>query len=667
MHDLGVLGDFVILVGVAIPVVALAGRLRIPAIVGFLLAGVATGPHALALIGRADDVQEIAELGVVLLLFTIGLELTLSRVMKLGRELLQGGGLQLLGTLLLVAGATMAVGVASNRAVFYGALVALSSTAAVLRIYADRGELDTPHGRVVVGILLFQDLAVVPLILAVPALAGIGRGLDAGVLWDFLKGLGVVAGMVTVGRWAVPWMLDRVVLFKQRELFTLCIVFLGLAAAFTTASFGLSLALGAFLAGLIVSESDYGLQALSDILPFRDTFTGVFFISVGMLLDLRYIGLHPWLVCAAASGVLLLKGLVATAVVLGLRRDLRTSLAAGAALAQVGEFSFILANVGLPLGLFQEDHYELFLSASVITILLAPLVIAVSRPAALRLGRLVGLAPPLPDSAAPDGTPALRDHAIVVGHGLSGRHLCRVLEAADIPYVALEQNGRAVREAREAGVRIVFGDGTRREPLEHVGVERARALILAISSPADERRGVAVARELNPSLRIVVRTRYVREIDELMRLGATSVVVEEYEATLELFAHVLQCYSIPANTVRRELDALRSRHYGLLRDEPHTDIKLDALRHLGIHGALELVEIEDGSRAVGESPHALNLRRDTGATVIAVVRDGQAIFGRDPSFTFRAGDTAVLVGDQDALTRATQVFCSPRQSGEKAP
>jgi CPA2 family monovalent cation:H+ antiporter-2 len=657
MHGLIILKDLVILLALSIPVVALAQRLRIPAIVGFLSVGVLVGPHGFGWIGQPEIVRELAEVGVILLLFTIGLELSLSRIMKLGRLVLQGGMLQVGLTLCAFAAVSHIVFQAPvNRALFYGSLVALSSTAIVLRVYADRDELDTPQGRVAVSILLFQDLAVVPLMLLVPILAA---GSSGGAMpWGRLAwGVLTVIVLLGLGRFVIPWILQQVALLRNRELFTLCVGFFGLFAAFLTAEAGLSLALGAFLAGLVISESEYGLQALSDILPFRDAFSGIFFTSVGMLLDIDFVLQSLVLVLGVTLFVIVLKAVIVTLVTLTLRRSLAVSLVSGLGLAQVGEFSFVLASVGRPLGLFAVNDYQMFLAASVLSMLLAPLLIAISPKLAQgvvgRLGRsTLGLFSTLEDEEE------LRDHAIIVGYGISGKHLTRVLHAAQIPYVVLDQNGQQVQRARAEGIRIRFGDGTRREVLEHVGIGQARVVVFAIASPNDEKRGVAMTRHLNPSVRIVVRTRYVLSIDELMRLGATEVVVEEFEASLELFARVLEFYEIPTNVIHHELELVRSEHYGLLRAAARPNIKLDALQHLGIHAALELIEVEDGSRAVGENPTSLDLRRKTGSVVLAVVRDGVAIYKRDPSFLFRTGDTVVLVGDADSLQKGSELFQS---------
>lgn len=655
MHDFDLLRDLVILVAVAIPVVAAANRFRVPSIVGFLLTGTAIGPHALRLVREVESVGALAEIGVVLLLFAIGLELSLAGIIRMGRELVQGGLLQVVGTMLAVGGLAVALAAPLPRAVFYGALAALSSTAVVLKVYTDRGALDSPHGRLVVAILLFQDLMVVPLVLLVRILGGTGTG-ALGVAREVGLALVVVGGLLVVGRFVIPWVLERIVSLRNRELFTLFIMFFGLGAAYLTSLFGLSLAIGAFIAGLLVSESEYGVQALSDVLPFRDTFSGIFFTSVGMLLDIGYLVDHPLLVLGVALGILLLKAAVAAGAGLALRRTLQVSLVAGLGLAQVGEFSFVLASVAQPFDLFTADAYQVFLGASVLTMLAAPFVIAAAPAVADRVCRLAGA--PAPDLAAAgaEEIEQLRDHVIIVGYGVNGRNLARVLDGAGIPYVILEQDGRVVQRAREQLQPIIFGDATRPDVLERVGIERARIIVFAISSPQDEHRGVALARQLNPNVRIIVRTRYLRAMPELESVGADEVIPEEFETSLEIFSRVLRHYDIPSNVIEREVQAARAEYYGVLLGRERAELELDALAHLGVHRAIDLVEVKEGSRGVGEHPATLNLRRQTGATVIAVVREGTAYYTPDPEFRFQPGDTVVLVGDEDALEKAGRIF-----------
>ena len=655
MSEVGLLGELLLLVGLSIPIVALAHRVGAPPLIGLIAAGLIVGPHGLGLIDGADEVEALSELGVALLLFAIGLELSLSHVRRWARAVFLGGGLQVGATLGVVAAVALALGLPFGQAVFYGALVAMSSTAIVTRAYADRGDLDTRHGRSVISILLFQDLCILPLMLLLPLLARIEGPQVAAAAGELARGLAIMIALVAGGQFVVRWTLDRVVLFRDRDLFTLCVGFFGLAAALITSAAGFSIAIGAFIAGLIIAESEYGLQALSDVLPFRALFSGIFFLSVGMLLDIPAVLAQLGPLLALTAGVMLLKALLVLGTVLALGGLWTTAVVSGLSLAQVGEFSFLLAAAGLPLGLFREGDYQFFLSAAVLSMVATPTMIQFARPVAQRVAARAGLAR---RRGAPEAASLVEraGHTVVVGYGLAGRYLARVLQAAGIACVVVEQNPELVARAREDGIAVVFGDGTRHAVLEHVRLRKARVVVFAISSATDERRGVVLAREINPAVRIVVRTRYILAIDELRKLGANDVVVEEFEASLELFALALGSYEVPINRIWREVESVRTEHYALLRGKAGPDLRLDTLQHLGIHDALELVEVEDGAPAVGGRATTLELRRRTGAVQVAVVRDGHPIYRREPDFRYRAGDTVVLVGDPDCLSRALALF-----------
>ena len=656
MQDLTLLRDLAIIVGLAIPIVALAHRLSAPPLVGFLMAGVVVGPHGFALIEGPEDIGTLSELGVALLLFAVGLELSLSHVRRWARSVFFGGSLQVGGTLGVVAVLALVLGIPILHAVFYGALVAMSSTAIVIKAYADRGELDTPHGRSVISILLFQDLCILPLMLFLPLLAGLGGSQVGAAGTQLARGLAMMTVLVVGGRFVVKWTLDRVVVFRDRELFTLCVGFFGIGAALVTSAAGFSIAIGAFIAGLIISESEYCLQALSDVLPFRALFSGIFFTSIGMLLDIPAVLEQPMVLLALAGMLFVIKVVFVSGTVLALGGMLTTALISGLSLAQIGEFSFLLAAVGLPLGLFRDGDYQLFLSAAALSMMATPFLIHLARPFAERVAARLGRADPVDRTLEAGALETFNDHTIIVGYGLAGRYLARVLKAAGIPCLVVEQNAELVERARDDGIAVVFGDGTRHAVLDHVRLRHARVIVFAISSPTEERRGVALARDVNPSVRIVVRTRYIRAIDDLMDLGSTDVVVEEFEASLELFAKALESYQIPINRIWREVESVRTEHYGLLRGTAAPDLKLDALRHLGIHDALELIEVEDGAPAIGGSATTLELRRRTSAVQVAVVRDGQPLYQREPEFRYRVGDTVVLVGDREALDRALVLF-----------
>jgi CPA2 family monovalent cation:H+ antiporter-2 len=573
--------------------------------------------------------------------------------------MLQGGLVQVGTTMLVVGGLALTLRLPVEQAVFYGALVALSSTAVVLRVYTDRRELDTPTGRTSVGILLFQDLSIVPLVLLVQLLGGAEGGAGR-TLGSVLVSLLVVGTLVLGGRIVIPWILERVVGVRNRELFTLGIVFFGIGAAFVTASFGLSLALGAFIAGLVISESEYGLQALSDIVPFRDTFSGIFFISIGMLLDVGFVFENPGLVLGAAVGVVLVKTVTGTIATLSLRRPWRVAFVTGAGLAQIGEFSFVLASVAAPFALMGGvEREQIFLGAAVITMLVTPLLVVGAPAVAGAVAGIVGRGrPELPELEGEEAE-ELSDHVIIVGYGVVGRNLARVLDGAGIPYVILEQNGLVVQAARRGLQPIFFGDGTQAEVLEDVGIRRARIIVFAIASPNDELRGVSVARRLNPGVRIIVRTRFVLAVENLKNAGADDVVAEEFETSLEIFARTLRHFDVPSNTIEREVQAARLEHYGIFVGRSSTEFRLDTLAHLGVHRAIDIVEVEEGCPAVGRHPRAMRLRRDTGATVIAVVREGEVLYTPDPDYRFQPGDSVLLVGDEEAQTRARAYFLRP--------
>ena len=374
-----------------------------------------------------------------------------------------------------------------------------------------------------------------------------------------------------------------------------------------------------------------------------------------MLLDISAVMTQLSVLVPLLVVLFAVKVAVVTLSVLAVGGRLSTALISGLTLAQIGEFSILLAAEGLDLGLFREGDYQLFLSAAVLSMIATPFLI---RAAPAIVERIVPSGRGLRgfDSADTDSVDKILDHTIIDGYGVAGRYLARVLDAAGISCIVVEHDANLVRRARRDGLPATFGDGTQPSVLEHVGTDRARVVVFAISSPTEERRGVAAARDLNSEARIVVRTRYTRSIDELMSLGATDVVVEEFEASIELFAKALESYRIPINRIWQETETVRTEHYGLLRGTAHPDLRLDSLKHLGIHDALELLEISDGARSIGMNATSLHLRRRTGAVQIAVVREGQSIYQRDAEFQYRAGDTVVLVGDRASLDRAIELF-----------
>jgi len=573
------LADLVIVFAVAAAIVFAFGQFRLPSVVGLLVAGVLVGPYGLSLISDLHVVEVLAEIGVVVLLFTVGLEFSLSRLLVMLPTMARVGLPQIVGTTVLVTAATWWYLGTLPQAVFAGMLVAMSSTAIVLKLLADRGETATPHGRIAIAVLLLQDLVVVAAMLAVPLLAtaaGVdppaeaaavshGGGLFANPLASVAAGLALVVAVLAVGRLVVPRILHEVVRLRNRELFLMTIVLACLGTAAITAQAGLSLALGAFLAGLVLSESEYGHQAFTEVLPFRDTLASLFFVSVGMLLDIRFLADHAALVAATVLAIVVGKAAMTAVPALLAGYPPRTSLLAGAALAQVGEFSFVLGSRGAQAGLLGRDDYQTFLAAAVLTMAVTPLLAAALPGWLDRLSRSRWCGGWLADQTPPTSRQELADHVIIAGFGLNGRNLAAALTECGVPFVVLELNPETVRRERAHGLDIHYGDCTRAAVLEHAGIARARAFVLAISDAASTRRSVRIARELAAGLRIIVRTEYVLEVEELRHLGADEVIPAEFETALALFDRVLAIYDVPAATVDDLTERMRLENYGFLR------------------------------------------------------------------------------------------------------
>jgi CPA2 family monovalent cation:H+ antiporter-2 len=656
MHELLFLKSLVIILGISAVVVFVLNRMRVPSIVGFLLAGMLLGPHGLHVIRDLDIIQMLAEIGVILLLFTIGLEFSLSRFLKMRSEVFGIGGLQVAMTVVLTTFfAYQWFGIGDvNRAVFMGFLVALSSTAIVMKLISDRAEVDTPHGRISIGILIFQDLCIVPFMLFIPILSG-GGGVTEVVLAG-AKAAAIIVIVLLSARWFVPAILHQIVRTRSHELFVITVLIICFGIAFLTSEFGLSLALGAFLAGLVISESEYSHEAISTILPLRDSFSGLFFISIGMLMDTSIFLHNMGFVLLLFGGIIILKTFSSFVSMYLMRRPLRTSIQSALNIAQVGEFSFVLAVAGLSAGLITYEIYQNFLSAAVLTMLFTPLMMHVSSPLSSRLSswRLLKRLERTGEMPETEEFPKrLDNHIIIVGFGLNGRNLARVLREAGIPYVVLELNINTVKQMKKLGERIFYGDGTKTEVLNRLGIRTARILVIAISDPSSSRSIVGTARRLNTELYIITRTRYITEVDDLLKLGADEVIPEEFETSVEIFSRVLSRYQIPRNEIFNFVDMIREDGYRALRQKgkmirKHLFDKSTVLSDMNI----ELFALKEGSPVVGKSIEDLKFRTRTGTTILAVERGKEMHSSPGPEFTLKPGDTVFVTGTRENVNKA---------------
>lgn len=652
--------------GVALLSVLLLHRLKVPSLVGFMLAGVVLGPHGAGLVRDEAAVGWLADVGVVILLFTIGVEMSVTRLVKMGLALPATGLAQMVLATAAAAGVCAFLAPSLASAVTIGLLVAASSTTIVLRCLGESGDLDAPQGRLSVGICLFQDLCVIPIMVLLPLLAG-GIGAGQEPLWALWKAVAVLAGTVVLARWVVPWVFERVVATRSRELFALAVIFLCLSTALGAQAAGLSLALGAFLGGLVVSESPYSQQVLSEMLPIRDGLAGLFFVGMGMLLDVRYALEHPGLLAGAVLAIVVVKATTTGLAVWGAGYGLRVAALSGIALAQVGEFSFVvLKEAGGPLGLVPSGVAQLFLTAAVVTMAVTPFLYRGAPSLAGALDRWSrGRGRPSREIGDLPEAENLVGHVVIVGYGLTGRHVGRALAHHGHPFTVVEMNPETVRRERAAGTAILYGDAGYSHVLEKAGIERARVVVVATNDVAGARRVVAAAKRSAPGIRAIVRARYVREVEELEALGADEVVPDELETSVEIFARVLRAYGLPSDAIERSASAIREDAHEAARPTgARGGVGAEEARRIA-HVDIETHVVGPGAPADGRTIGDLAVRKRFGVTIVAVRRGDQVLSAPDADTPLSAADVVVLIGTPERLATAAPLFRPP--SGDESP
>ena len=662
MTDYGALANLLVIFTASIAVVFVFHQFRLPSIAGFLVAGALIGPYGLNLISDIETVRALAEIGIVLLLFTIGIEFSLGHLVSMRRLMFLAAPIQVGGVLCIAWLGAMLAGLSWQQGVFWGFLFSLSSTAIVLKTLAERGDSDSIHGRATIGILVFQDLAVVPMMLLTPILGGQSDGSALAILLTLGKSVLVVALVIAASWYLVPKVLGHIVRSRSRELFLLTIIVSCLGIAWLSSLGGLSLALGAFIAGLVISESEYSHQAMAEVLPFRDSFNSLFFVSIGILMDWRVLLAHPFLVAGLLVTVLLVKFVAGAGAVLLAEVPLRSAIMVGIALAQVGEFSFLLAQQGQESGFLRGDPYQVFLAVSVLSMIVTPFLMQWSPHLARRAEAWQRLRHWLPSRTTghvvqTEGKQIrVKGHVIIVGYGLNGRNLARVLGETEIPYLALDLDGDIVSREAKHGVPLYYGDGTNPNVLRHMKIEDAKVLVVAISDPFITRRAVQVAKGLNPQLHVVVRTRYLRELEELHQLGADDVVPEEFETSIEIFSIVLQTYKLPQEFVMEKAKQIRREGYALLRRSELPELSHHLRGGTLADAAVETFRIDDDSPAQGKTLAEMALRLRTGASVIAWTRAGVTQANPAENTRLMAGDIVVLIGSRAQIRQAMELL-----------
>jgi CPA2 family monovalent cation:H+ antiporter-2 len=655
------LPDIVIILGLSVLIILLFQRLKLPALLGFLITGIVAGPSGLNLIKASHEVELLSEIGIIFLLFVIGIEFSLKGLMSIRNTVFWGGLLQVGGTITITAFTATWMGMPLPSSVFLGFLLALSSTAIVLKMLQERGEVSSPHGRVAVAILIFQDIIVVLMMLMIPLLAGRSTNPGADLLLLFGKLAGILVVLVLLGKYVVPLLFKRVVRAKSRELFLLTTVVLCFATAWLTSAVGLSLALGAFFAGLIISESEYSHQATANILPFREIFISFFFVSVGMLLDLDFFFAHFFAIHALAFAVILLKFSVLFITGFLLRYPVKTVLLASLALFQVGEFSFLLSVRGMEYDLLTDEVYQYFLAVSIISMGATPFVIKYSEQIVA-----VFLLAPLPPKVRKrmrkfaDNQKGkvqldpnqLKDHVVVIGFGINGENVAKATREAKIPFVVIELDPSSIERAKNIDIPVVYGDASEPAILEHVHIQDARVVVIAISSAEDTKRIISAVRDYSRTVYIIVRTRHLREIETNLALGADEVIPEEFETSIEIFTKVLKKYLVPGDEITHFVSQIRAHNYDVLRRLGANDDENNfPVLHIPEIEIVSLPVRQGNNRIVGKSIGESNLRKEFNVNILAIRRDGKYITRLTPETKIEQDDVLYLFGNPDCVAR----------------
>jgi len=560
LEELGLIADLVIILIAALVGGMIARRLKLPVILGYLVGGIAVGPYGLRLVSDVGQIETLATIGVVLLLFTLGIEFSLKTLRQMGKVAILGGMAQLLATVALGLVVGLLLRWPLHEAIFFGFLIALSSTMIVLKILMERGELDTAHGRVMIGILLVQDLAIVPMMVILPALGQPEAGLLSALGIAALKAVLFLGAMVVLGFWVLPWIMRRVAGVRSRELFLLTVFGLGIGVAFVTYYFGLSVALGAFVAGLLISESEYAHQALADVVPLRDIFATLFFASLGMLIDPRFLVDNIGVVSAVVLAIIGGKFIICSLVPRLFGYSAKTMLFTGAGLFQIGEFSFVLAAAALGMGVISKDLYDLTLTSAVITILLTPFALSLASALYYRLGQREGIARLLASRTDPvvrSSGLQLSGHVVICGHGRVGRSLVGVLERRGFSYLVIDSDPRVIDTLRAREVPCIYGDASNPEILSRTGLARARVLVITFPDPIAAELTVRNALRINPKLDVVARVHLDSEAETLRTLGVAELVRPEFEAGLEIVRHTLHRFGLSSPEIQYIVNTLR--------------------------------------------------------------------------------------------------------------
>lgn len=654
--DIDILKGIVIIFALSTFVNLLFTRIKIPTVVGYLITGVIAGPHMLSLAGGRNEIEMLAEIGVVLLLFTIGMEFSLQHLLKIRRIVFLGGFLQVF----LTAGIFFVVARFYNMerasSLFVGFLVALSSSALVMKLLQERSEITSNYGRTVIGILIFQDLLLVPLLLFTNMLTDNSLDISTEIIVLSLKVIFIISFVYAGNKWVLPKLLHLIALARNQELFVMCIFLICFGVALITSKLGMSLAFGAFLAGLMISESEYSHNVFGNFLPIKDIFTSFFFVSIGMLLDLSFIYGNFQLVFVSVLLVLVIKTFIAGGTGFVLGHTLHGTILIGLSLSQVGEFSFILAKIGFDKAILPDFYYQLFLAVAVITMALTPFLMRITLPLYNTVMKL-----PLPQflveglfPLAEVEIPGFKNHLVIIGKDASARKLSVMAKYNNIKHVSIIFDPALAREKMKNGDIVVYGDAVNEPVLKKAHTDTAEIVVISVGSIIPSMAIIEKVRSINPGAYILVRSPLIQNIGELYKSGADQVLPEKLEIAIDLLNRILVKRMTPRKDINHIISHIRYTSLGSFteKDTVNQQSILDEFSDIRI----SYIKIEHSSVAEGKSPAAIDLRKKTGVTLLAIKRGAEIIEHPAPDSILKAGDIAYVLGDPEQVSQASELF-----------
>ncbi len=654
--EFSILSDIVTIFALSTVVNLIFTKLKIPTVVGYLLTGILAGPHLLSLVQGEHEIEVLAEIGVILLLFTIGLEFSLKHLLKIRKIVFFGGLLQVSITAGIFYVVSVFYDLSWQTSIFIGFLVALSSSALVLKLLQERSELSSNYGRTILGILIFQDLLLVPLLLFTNLLGKNDVYLSRELLLLALKAIFIIGFVYAGNKWLLPKLLQIIAMTKNQELFMMSIFLICLSIALLTSMLGMSLAFGAFLAGLMISESPYSHNAFSNLIPFKDTFTSFFFVSIGMLLDLTFVVDNYLLVIFSLLLVIIIKTIIAGGTGFILGHTLRGTVLVGLALSQVGEFSFILAKIGLNNSIINEYFYQLFLAVAIITMALTPFLMNLSK---LVVNVLLKL--PLPDflinglfPLKETEIPNFTNHLVIIGTDTSALKLSLMAKLNNLHHVSIIFDPLLAKDKIQNGDSVVYGDAVNEPILLKAHVDTAEIVLISVGRLIPSMAIIEKVRSINKQAYIIARAKHIQYVEQLYRLGADQVLPEKLEIAIDLFNRVLVKKLYPQKEVNRILTHIRNLNLGEFseKDIINQPTMFDELRNMNISA----IKLEANSLADGKSLGDIQLRSKTGVTLLAIKRGSSVIEHPNPNTIFQPNDTVYLLGNPEQVNMAFELF-----------